>query len=81
MPSPSSVSHTHLTLVSQGFPVNHVCDEAERRFQSVVTLLRFLTTYILLFLLFYSSSPFIALSVFPSFLPANCCCTTPLFLQ
>lgn len=69
MPSLSAVSHTRLSLVSQGFLLIHVCEEAEQGAQSVVTLLLFLTTDILLFLLFYSSSPFISLSVFP-FLPA-----------
>lgn len=70
MPSLNVVNHTCLSLVSQGFPVIHVCAEAEQRAQSVVTLQLFLTTYILLLLLLYSSSsPFISLSVFP-FLPA-----------
>lgn len=65
MPSLSAVSRTRLSLVSQGFPVIHVCKEAEQQAQNVVTLLPFLTTHNLLFLLFYSSSPFISLSVFP----------------
>lgn len=66
MPSSRAISHTRLSLVTQGFPVIHVCTEAERQAQSVVTLPLFLTTYILLFLLFHS--PFISLSTFP-FLP------------
>lgn len=45
MPSLSAVSHTHLSLVSQGFPVNHVCTEADRRAQSTVTLLLFYHIY------------------------------------
>lgn len=69
MQSLSAVSHTHVSLMSQGFLVIHVCEEAERQAKIVVTLLLVLTTYILLFLLFHSPSPFISLSVFP-FLPA-----------
>lgn len=68
MPSLRAVSGTRLSLVSQGFPVIHVCAEVERQ-QLVVSLPLFHTTYALLFLLFPSSSPFISLSVFP-FLPA-----------
>lgn len=61
MQSLSAVSHTHVSLMSQGFLVIHVCEEAERQAKIVVT--------ILLFLLFHSPSPFISLYVFP-FLPA-----------
>lgn len=41
MPSLSAVSHICLSLVSQGFPVIHVCAKAEWQAQSVVALLLF----------------------------------------
>lgn len=78
VPSLSSVGHTRLSLVSQSSPVIHVWEEAERQAQNVVTpsLSSVCSPHISSSFYYFTPPRFIYLFSL-SFLPGNCCRTTP----